>query len=60
VTESASYTLLVAVGSISPQVLRVRIEVYNAMVHYQQVRDVWEVFAYLTYDDERLSASLRS
>ena len=37
----ASYTLLAAVGSLSPQVLGLRIEVYDAMVHYQQVRDVW-------------------
>ena len=37
----ASYTLLAAVGSLSPQVLGLRIEVYDAIVHYHQVRDVW-------------------
>jgi outer membrane protein len=29
------------VGSLSPQVLGLRTEVYDAMVHYQQVRDAW-------------------
>src|SRR6266851_2048516 len=37
----ASYTLLAAVGRLSPQVLGLRIEVYDPMVHYQQVRDAW-------------------
>ncbi|MEA3073318.1 MAG: outer membrane protein, partial [Alphaproteobacteria bacterium] len=37
----ASYTLLAAVGSLSPQVLGLGTEVYDSMVHYQQVRDVW-------------------
>jgi outer membrane protein len=37
----ASYTVLAAVGSLSPQVLGLRTEVYDAMVHYQQVRDAW-------------------
>jgi outer membrane protein len=37
----ASYTLLSAVGSLSPQILGLRVQVYDAMVHYQQVRDVW-------------------
>ena len=37
----ASYTVLAAVGSLSPQVLGLRIEVYDPMVHYQQVRDAW-------------------
>jgi outer membrane protein len=37
----ASYTLLAAVGSLSPQILGLRVQVYDAMVHYQQVRDVW-------------------
>ncbi|HEY1362645.1 MAG TPA: TolC family outer membrane protein [Xanthobacteraceae bacterium] len=37
----ASYTLLAAVGSLSPQVLGLRIQVYDPMVHYQQVRDAW-------------------
>jgi outer membrane protein len=37
----ASYTVLAAVGSLSPQILGLRIEVYDPMVHYQQVRDAW-------------------
>ena len=37
----ASYTVLAAVGSLSPQVLGLRIEVYDPVVHYQQVRDAW-------------------
>ncbi|MFL6799261.1 MAG: TolC family outer membrane protein [Xanthobacteraceae bacterium] len=37
----ASYTVLAAVGSLSPQILGLRIEVYEPMVHYQQVRDAW-------------------
>ena len=37
----ASYTLLSAVGRLSPQVLGLRVPVYDATVHYQQVRDSW-------------------
>jgi outer membrane protein len=37
----ASYTLLSAVGRLSPQVLGLRVPVYDAQVHYQQVRDSW-------------------
>jgi outer membrane protein len=37
----ASYTLLASVGSLSPQVLGLRVETYDPMVHYQQVRDSW-------------------
>jgi outer membrane protein len=37
----ASYTVLSTVGSLSPQVLGLRTEVYDAMAHYQQVRDAW-------------------
>jgi outer membrane protein len=37
----ASYTLLAAVGSLSPQVLGLKIEVYDPVVHYHQVRDAW-------------------
>jgi outer membrane protein len=37
----ASYTVLAAVGSFSPQVLGINIPVYDPMVHYQQVRDAW-------------------
>ncbi|HSB99916.1 MAG TPA: TolC family outer membrane protein [Burkholderiaceae bacterium] len=37
----ASYTLLSAVGRLSPQILSLRVPVYNSTVHYQQVRDSW-------------------
>ncbi|MEP7031765.1 MAG: TolC family outer membrane protein, partial [Pseudolabrys sp.] len=37
----ASYTLLAAVGRLSPQVLGLHVPVYNATVHYEQVRDSW-------------------
>ena len=37
----ASYTVLSAVGSLSPQVLGLATEIYDPMVHYQQVRDQW-------------------
>ena len=37
----ASYTLLAAVGRLSAQVLGLKVPVYNAVVHYQQVRDSW-------------------
>jgi outer membrane protein len=37
----ASYTLLSAVGRLSPEVLGLRVPVYDAQVHYQQVRDSW-------------------
>ncbi len=37
----ASYTLLAAVGRLSPEVLGLRVEKYDPTVHYQQVRDVW-------------------
>jgi outer membrane protein len=37
----ASYTLLAAVGRLSPQVLALRVPVYDSNVHYQQVRDTW-------------------
>jgi outer membrane protein len=37
----ASYTLLAAVGRLSPQVLGLRVPTYNAQVHYEQVRDSW-------------------
>ena len=36
----ASYTVLAATGALSPQVLALKIEVYDP-AHYQQVRDVW-------------------
>jgi len=37
----ASYSLLSAVGRLSPQVLGLQVSIYNATVHYQQVRDSW-------------------
>ncbi|MBV9261089.1 MAG: TolC family outer membrane protein [Pseudolabrys sp.] len=37
----ASYTLLAAVGRLSPQVLGLRVSTYDAQVHYHQVRDTW-------------------
>jgi outer membrane protein len=37
----ASYTLLAAVGRLSPQVLGLHVPAYDATVHYQQVRDSW-------------------
>jgi outer membrane protein len=37
----ASYTVLAAVGSLSPQILGLKIPVYDATIHYQQVRDAW-------------------
>jgi outer membrane protein len=37
----ASYAVLASVGSLSPQILGLRIETYDPMVHYQQVRDNW-------------------
>jgi outer membrane protein len=37
----ASYTLLSAVGRLSPQVLGLAVPLYDPTVHYQQVRDAW-------------------
>lgn len=37
----ASYTLLTAVGRLSPQTLGLPVPRYNPAVHYQQVRDNW-------------------
>ena len=37
----ASYTLLSAVGRLAPEVLGLHVPVYDAEVHYQQVRDSW-------------------
>ena len=37
----ASYAVLASVGSLSPQILGLRIETYDPVVHYQQVRDSW-------------------
>ncbi len=37
----ASYSLLAAVGRLSPQVLALHVPVYQPQVHYRQVRDSW-------------------
>jgi outer membrane protein len=37
----ASYTLLAAVGRLSPEVLGLHVSSYDPVVHYQQVRDSW-------------------
>lgn len=37
----ASYTLLSAVGRLSPQVLGLPTSIYRPAVHYRQVRDAW-------------------
>jgi outer membrane protein len=37
----ASYSVLSAVGRLSPQVLNLSTTVYDPSVHYQQVRDSW-------------------
>ena len=37
----ASYTLLAAVGRLSPQVLGLHVPAYSPVVHYEQVRDSW-------------------
>ena len=36
-----SYTVLAAVGRLSPAVLSLRVDSYNSQVHYHQVRDAW-------------------
>jgi outer membrane protein len=37
----ASYTLLAAVGRLTPTILGLRTPIYRAQVHYEQVRDSW-------------------
>jgi outer membrane protein len=37
----ASYTVLAATGALSPQILGLKIPVYDPVVHYHQVRDAW-------------------
>jgi outer membrane protein len=37
----ASYTLLAAVGRLSPEPLALKTEIYDGRVHYHQVRDKW-------------------
>ena len=41
----ASYNVLAAVGSLSPQVLALGVPNYDPMTHYQQVRDSGSAFA---------------
>ena len=36
-----SYTLLAAIGGLSPQALGLRVATYDPAVHYHQVRDAW-------------------
>ena len=37
----ASYTLLASVGRLSPGIIGLPVAIYDAQVHYHQVRDVW-------------------
>jgi outer membrane protein len=37
----ASYTLLGAAGRLSPEILGLQVDTYDASVHYHQVRDNW-------------------
>ena len=37
----ASYTVLAATGALSPQILGLKIQVYDPVTHYHQVRDAW-------------------
>jgi outer membrane protein len=37
----ASYALLSATGRLSPQVLGLRVTIYDPRVHYHQIRDAW-------------------
>jgi len=37
----ASYTLLAAVGRLTPEVLGLRVPIYEPRVHYHQIRDSW-------------------
>jgi outer membrane protein len=37
----ASYTVLAAVGGLSPRILGLGVPTYDPMVHYQQIRDSW-------------------
>jgi outer membrane protein len=39
----ASYSLLQAAGRLSVQVLRLPVPVYDPVIHYHQIRDVWMV-----------------
>src|SRR5262245_3485878 len=37
----ASYSVLSAVGSLSPQVLGLKVQAYDPVTHYHQIRDSW-------------------
>jgi outer membrane protein len=37
----ASYTVLAATGALSPQVLGLKVQAYDPVTHYHQVRDNW-------------------
>jgi outer membrane protein len=37
----SSYTLLSATGHLTPQVLRLPVQIYDPRIHYHQVRDAW-------------------
>jgi outer membrane protein len=37
----ASYSLLAAVGRLSPAVLGLPVQLYDPTIHYHQVRDSW-------------------
>jgi len=37
----ASYTVLAAIGRLSPEVLGLNVPIYDPRVHYHQVRDAW-------------------
>jgi outer membrane protein len=37
----ASFTLLAAVGRLSPEIMGLKTEIYDPRVHYHQVRDKW-------------------
>jgi outer membrane protein len=37
----ASYTLLAASGRLAVQILRLPVPVYDAVIHYHQIRDAW-------------------
>jgi outer membrane protein len=37
----ASYTLLASIGRLAPEVLGLRVPVYQPQIHYEQVRDNW-------------------
>ncbi len=37
----ASYTVLAATGALSPQVLGLKVQTYDPVTHYHQIRDSW-------------------